>query len=97
MHAIVHRAVVQSSSQYWESRSFFLAFFGELVQKDGMHPKEKWSLLLFAVTSHVIQNPTALDAWPTDMIEKYLSVADRALDWEADLGSIETCHNLLAG
>ena len=62
-----------------------------------MHPKEKRSLLLFAVTSHVIQNPTALDTWSTDMIEKYLSVADRALDWEADLGSIETCHNLLVG
>ena len=62
-----------------------------------MHPKEKLSLLVLAVTSHVIQNPTALDLWPTDMIEKCLSVADMALDWEADLDSTETCHNLLVG
>lgn len=31
------------------------------------------------------------------MIEKYLSVADNALDREADLGSNETCHNALGG
>ena len=62
-----------------------------------MHPEEKLSLLMLAVTSHVMQNPTALDVWPTDMIEKYLSVAHMALDCEADLGSTETCHNLLVG
>ena len=52
---------------------------------------------IFAVTSHITQNPAALYVWPTDVIEKYLSVVDTALDWEADLGSIETCHNLLVG
>lgn len=70
---ITPRRYTVSNSALWKLFSHH-CMFCKLVQdmQCRWHPRWHCHSYIFAVTFHIIQNPTALYIWATDMTEKYL-------------------------
>lgn len=61
-----------------------------------MHPKVTLSSYIFAVMSHITQNPTALYIWSTDMTEKHLH-GRYSTRLESRLGLNQNMSQLVSG
>lgn len=68
---VTPRRCTVSNSAPWKLFSHH-CMFCKLVQSMKCTPRWHCHSYIFAVTFHIIQNPTALYIWPTDMTEKYL-------------------------